>query len=69
MMDNFQWDKDKHYTWYNQWDFKTPRTYRERYGVNYQAGESFENEDVASNRFVVVVLLLILIYGGYIWTN
>ncbi len=68
-MDNFQWDKDKHYTWYNQWDFKTPRTYRERYGVNYRSGESFENEDVASNRFVVVVLLLILIYGGYIWTN
>jgi len=68
-MDNFQWDKDKHYTWYNQWDFKTPRTYRERYGVNYYAGESFDNENVASHRFIVLVLLLILIYGGYIWMN
>ena len=69
MMDNFQWDKDKHYTWYNQWDFKTPRTYRERYGVDYKRTESFDEEDVASNRFFVLVLLLILIYGGYIWTN
>ena len=68
-MDNWGWNKDKHYTWYNQWDFKTPRTYRERYGVDYKAGESFDEEDVASNRFIVLVLLLILIYGGYIWMN
>ncbi len=32
-------------------------------------GETFLDEDVASNRFVVVVLLLILIYGGYLWMN
>lgn len=68
-MDNWGWDKDKHYTWYNQWDFKTPRTYRERYGVDYKPSESFEDEDIASNRFIVLVLLLILLYGGYIWTN
>jgi len=68
-MDNWGWDRDKHHTWYNQWDFKTPRTYRERYGVEYHRGESFENEMVASNRFFVIVLLLILIYGGYLWMN
>ena len=69
MMDNWGWDKDKHQTWYNQWDFKTPRTYRERYGVDYKRGETFLDEDVASNRFVVIVLLFILIYGGYLWMN
>jgi hypothetical protein len=69
MMDNWGWNKDKHYTWYNQWDFKTPRTYRERYGVDYKRDENFEDEDVALNRFIVVVLLLILIYGGLLWTN
>ena len=68
-MDNWGWDRDKHYTWYNQWDFKTPRTYRERYGVEYKPSESFADEDVASNRFVVIVLLFILIYGGYLWMN
>jgi hypothetical protein len=68
-MDNWGWNKDKHYTWYNQWDFKTPRTYRERYGVDYKRDENFEDEDVALNRFIVVVLLLILIYGGLLWTN
>jgi len=69
MMDNWRWNKDKHYTWYNQWDFKTPRTYRERYGVDYKRDENFEDEDVALNRFIVVVLLLILIYGGLLWTS
>jgi hypothetical protein len=68
-MDNWGWNKDKHYTWYNQWDFKTPRTYRERYGVDYKRDENFEDEDVALNRFIVVVLLLILIYGGLLWTS
>lgn len=68
-MDNWGWNKDKHYTWYNQWDFKTPRTYRERYGVDYKRDENFEGEDVALNRFIVVVLLLILIYGGLLWTS
>lgn len=68
-MDNWGWDRDKHHTWYNQWDFKTPRTYRERYGVEYSRGESFEDETVASNRFFVIVLLFILIYGGYLWMN
>lgn len=69
MMDNWGWNKDKHYTWYNQWHFKTPRTYRERYGVDYKRNENFEDEDVALNRFIVVVLLLILIYGGLLWTS
>jgi len=69
MMDNWGWDKDKHYSWYNQWDFKTPRTYRERYGVDYKRDENFEDEDVALNKFIVVVLLLILIYGGLLWTS
>lgn len=68
-MDNWGWNKDKHYTWYNQWHFKTPRTYRERYGVDYKRDENFEDEDVALNRFIVVVLLLILIYGGLLWTS
>ena len=69
MKDNWGWNKDKHYTWYNQWDFKTPRNYRERYGVDYKRDENFEDEDVALNRFIVVVLLLILIYGGLLWTS
>lgn len=69
MMDNWGWDRDKHHTWYNQWDFKTPRTYRERYGVDYKADETFEEETLASNRSIVVVLLLILIYGGFLWMN
>lgn len=69
MMDNWGWNKDKHYTWYNQWHFKTPRTYRERYGVDYKRDENFEDEDVALNKFIVVVLLLILIYGGLLWTS
>jgi hypothetical protein len=68
-MDNWGWNKDKHYTWYNQWHFKTPRTYRERYGVDYKRDENFEDEDVALNKFIVVVLLLILIYGGLLWTS
>jgi len=68
-MDNWGWDKDKHHTWYNQWDFKTPRTYRERYGTDYKRDQSFEEETLASNSFIVIVLLLILIYGGFLWMN
>lgn len=68
-MDNWGWDKDKHHTWYNQWDFKTPRTYRERYGVDYKRDQSIEEETLASNSFIVIVLLLILIYGGFLWMN
>lgn len=69
MMDNWGWDRDKHHTWYNQWDFKTPRTYRERYGIDYKRDQSIEEETLASNSFIVVVLLLILIYGGFLWMN
>lgn len=69
MMDNWGWDKNKHQTWYNQWDFKTPRTYRERYGVDYKRDQSIEEETLASNSFIVIVLLLILIYGGFLWMN
>jgi hypothetical protein len=68
-MDNWGWDKNKHQTWYNQWDFKTPRTYRERYGVDYKRDQSIEEETLASNSFIVIVLLLILIYGGFLWMN
>lgn len=68
-MDNWGWDRDKHHTWYNQWDFKTPRTYRERYGVDYKRDQSIEEETLASNSFIVIVLLLILIYGGFLWMN
>ena len=35
-MTNWGWDRDRHNTWYNQWDYKTPRSYRERYGVDYK---------------------------------
>lgn len=69
MMDNWGWDKNKHQTWYNQWDFKTPRTYRERYGVDYKRDQSIEEETLVSNSFIVIVLLLILIYGGFLWMN
>ena len=45
-MDKFGWDKDRHNTWYNQWHYKTPRSYRERYGVDYKHDDTEHQEHI-----------------------
>lgn len=63
-MTNWGWDKDKHHTWYNQWDFKTPRTYRERYGVDYKQDDIEREESITTN---VLTAILVLIIVGMLW--
>ena len=63
-MTNWGWDKDKHHTWYNQWDFKTPRTYRERYGVDYKKDDIEREESITTN---VLTAILVLIIVGMLW--
>ena len=63
-MTNWGWDKDKHHTWYNQWDFKTPRTYRERYGVEYKNDNIEREEHITTN---VLTAILVLIIVGMLW--
>jgi len=65
MMTNWGWDKDKHHTWYNQWDYKIPRTYRERYGVDYQHKENIEREENITTNVLTVILVLIIV--GMLW--
>lgn len=67
-MDKFGWERDKHYTWYNQWDFKTPRSYKERYGVDYNKdGNDAYNEEKFTHKLIIVVLcVLALSYVGVI---
>lgn len=66
-MDKWKWDKDKHYTSYNQWDFKTPRTYRERYGINYKPikGQLEKRNDLKES--VLLFLIVILFFGVLAW--
>ena len=66
-MNKFGWDRDKHYTYYNQWDFKTPRSYKERYGVNYKQDNAYEEEKFTQNVFIVIVCLFVIIYGVIRW--
>ena len=68
MMNKWGWDKDKHYSWYNQWDFKTPRSYKERYGVEYNKdGNDAYNEEKFTHKLIIVVLcVLALSYVGVI---
>ena len=66
-MNDYKWDKDKHHTWYNQWDFKTPRTYRERYGVDYKKDQDYEEENFTQKVFVVLVCLLVIGYLVATW--
>ena len=63
-MTNWGWNKDKHHTWYNQWDFKTPRTYRERYGVEYKNDNTEREESITRN---VLTVILVLIIVGMLW--
>lgn len=67
-MDKFGWERDKHYTWYNQWDFKTPRSYKERYGVDYNKdGNDAYNEEKFTHKLIIIVLcVLALCYVGVI---
>jgi hypothetical protein len=64
----FGWDRDKHHTYYNQWDFKTPRSYKERYGVDYKHDNAYEEEKFTQNVFIVIVCLFVIIYGVIRWT-
>ena len=66
-MTNWGWDKDKQHTWYNQWDYKTPRTYRERYGVDYKKDQDYEEENFTQKVFVVLVCLLVIGYLVATW--
>ena len=63
-MTNWGWDKDKHHTSYNQWDYKFPRTYRERYGVEYRYDNTEREENITRN---VLTVILVLIIVGMLW--
>lgn len=63
----FGWDRDKHYTYYNQWDFKTPRSYKERYGVDYKQDNAYEEEKFTQNVIIVIACLFVIIYGVIRW--
>ena len=67
MMTNWGWDKDKQHTWYNQWNYKTPRTYRERYGVDYKKDQDYEEENFTQKVFVVLVCLIVIGYLVLTW--
>ena len=64
-MDKFGWEKDRHNTWYNQWDYKTPRTYRERYGVDYKRDDDIERQEHITTNILTVILVLIIV--GMFW--
>jgi hypothetical protein len=64
-MNDYKWDKDKHHTWYNQWDFKTPRSYKERYGVDYNRSNNTEREEHITRNILTVILVLIIV--GMLW--
>ena len=64
-MDKFGWEKDRHNTWYNQWDYKTPRTYRERYGVDYKRNDDIERQEHITTNILTVILVLIIV--GMLW--
>jgi hypothetical protein len=64
-MNDYKWDKDKHHTWYNQWDFKTPRSYKERYGVDYKRSDNIEGEEHLTRNVLTVILVLIIV--GMLW--
>ena len=66
-MNDYKWDKDKHHTWYNQWDYKTPRSYTERYGVDYKKDYDYEEENFTQKVFVVLVCLLVIGYLVLTW--
>jgi hypothetical protein len=68
-MNNWGWDKDKHYTWYHQWDFKTPRSYKERYGVEYKTQESIQEKKQKRKEIIIAILFIILFNGVLIWMN
>jgi hypothetical protein len=60
-MDNFGWDKDRHNTWYNQWDYKIPRSYRERYGVDYKNNDDTERQERIATNVLTAILVLIIV--------
>jgi hypothetical protein len=66
-MEHWKWDKDKHYTYYNQWDFKTPRSYKERYGIDYKKDFAYEEENFTQKVFIVLVCLFVIVYGVIQW--
>lgn len=65
-MTNWGWDKDKHHTWYNQWDFKTPRTYRERYGVDYKSSDTTERDEKITTNVLLFIFILIIVVMAWL---
>lgn len=68
-MINWKWDKNKNYTWYNQWDFKIPRSYKERYGVEYKTQNSLREKKQKHKKIIIAILLIIILNGVLIWMN
>lgn len=68
-MINWKWDKNKNYTWYNQWDFKIPRSYKERYGVEYKTQNSLREKKQKHKEIIIAILLIIILNGVLIWMN
>lgn len=68
-MINWKWDKNKNYTWYNQWDFKIPRSYKERYGVEYKTQNSLREKKQKRKEIIIAILLIIILNGVLIWMN
>ena len=64
-MDKFGWEKNRHNTWYNQWDYKTPRSYRERYGIDYKNNDNTERQEHITTNILTVILVLIIV--GMLW--
>lgn len=68
-MINWKWDKNKNYTWYNQWDFKIPRSYKERYGVEYKTQNLLREKKQKHKEIIIAILLIIILNGVLIWMN
>lgn len=68
-MINWKWGKNKNYTWYNQWDFKIPRSYKERYGVEYKTQNSLREKKQKHKEIIIAILLIIILNGVLIWMN
>lgn len=64
---SWEWNKNKQYTSYNQWDFKTPRSYKERYGIQYKYENSDEQKKFTQNAIIVLVCVFMIVCGVMKW--
>ena len=65
MMTDFKWDKDNHQTYYNQWDYKIPRSYKERYGIDYDKNDYVTKDEKMTEYVLIVIAILIIV--GMLW--